>query len=168
MILIDKKGCAFEVKAYARKDYACLERMYDRFTPKAKFQGMPPFSKEVRKPWLKQLIENGHNFLAWSCEEQEVVGHVVILPDFNLRDAEYLIFVSQSHRGLGVGTALTMAAIERARALDLDNVWLTVDAYNFRATRLYRKAGFRSCEGYEATTERMMMLDLGRKKDMQP
>lgn len=164
MTLIDKKGCAFEVKAYAHGDYACLERMYDRFTPKAKFQGMPPFSKEVRAPWLRQLIENGHNFLAWSAEE--VIGHVVILPDFNLRDAEYLIFVSQRHRGLGVGTALTIAAIERARALDLKNVWLTVDAYNFKAIRLYRKAGFRSCEDYDATTERMMVIDL--TKDIAP
>jgi ribosomal protein S18 acetylase RimI-like enzyme len=59
-----------------------------------------------------------------------------------------------------VGKALTLAAIERARALDLDNVWLTVDAYNFRAIRLYQKVGFRSCEGYDATTERMMMLHL--------
>ncbi|MGD9364352.1 MAG: GNAT family N-acetyltransferase [Desulfobacteraceae bacterium] len=166
MTRIDKNGCAFEVKAYAREDYACLERMYDRFTPKAKFQGMPPFSKEVRQPWLRQLIENGHNFLAWSGEE--VIGHVVILPDFNKRDAEYLIFVSQGHRGLGVGKALTIAAIEKARALDLKNVWLTVDAYNFRAIRLYRKAGFRSCKGYDAATERMMVLDFGQRKDMEP
>ncbi len=166
MTLIDKKGGAFEVKAYAREDYASLESMYDRFTPKAKFQGMPPFSKEVRQPWLRQLIENGHNFLAWSGDE--VIGHVVILPDFDLRDAEYLIFVGQHHRGLGVGKALTMAAIERARTLELKNVWLTVDAYNFRAIRLYRRVGFRSCEGYEATTERMMMLDLEQQKDMEP
>jgi GNAT superfamily N-acetyltransferase len=158
MPFIDKKGGAFEVKAYTREDYACLARMYDRFTPKAKFQGMPPFSKEVRALWLKQLIENGHNFLAWSGEA--VIGHVVILPDFTLRDAEYLIFVSQNHRGLGVGKALTLVAIEKARALKLKNVWLTVDAYNFRAIRLYQKVGFRSCEGYDATTERMMMLHL--------
>jgi ribosomal protein S18 acetylase RimI-like enzyme len=59
-----------------------------------------------------------------------------------------------------VGKALTLAAIAKARALDLDNVWLTVDAYNFRAIRLYQKVGFKSCEGYDATTERMMMLHL--------
>lgn len=164
MPLIDKKGGAFEVKAYSREDYAGLERMYDRFTPKAKFQGMPPFSKEVRAPWLRQLIENGYNFLAWSGEE--VIGHVVILPDFTQRDAEYLIFVSQDHRGRGVGKALTLAAIEKARALALKTVWLTVDAYNFKAIRLYRKVGFRSCEGYDATTERMMLLPL--IKDMEP
>lgn len=163
MTLIDKKGRAFEVKAYAHEDYACLERMYDRFTPKAKFQGMPPFSKEVRQPWLRQLIENGNNFLAWSGEA--VIGHVVILPDFNLRDAEYLIFVSQNHRGLGVGTALTITAIEKARALNLNKVWLTVDAYNFRAIRLYRKVGFRSYEAYDAATERMMVIDLSKEAD---
>lgn len=163
MTLIDKKGCVFEVKAFALEDYAYLERMYDQFTPKAKFQGMPPFSKEVRESWLKQLIQNGHNFLAWACEE--VIGHVVILPDFDKRDAEYLIFVSQGHRGLGVGKALTLAALEKARALDLKTVWLSVDAYNFRAVRLYRRAGFRSCEGYDAASERMMVLDL--TKDME-
>ena len=158
MTLIDKKGCAFEVRTYSPEAFGSLERMYDRFTPKAKFQGMPPFSKTVRGTWLRQLIENGHNFLAWSGEE--VIGHVVILPDFNIRDAEYLIFVSQSHRGLGVGKALTLAALQKARALDLKIVWLTVDAYNFRAIRLYRKVGFRPCEGYDATTERMLALDL--------
>jgi GNAT superfamily N-acetyltransferase len=158
MTLVDKKGCAFEVKAYAPGDYPFLTKMYDLFTPKAKYQGMPPFSKEVRESWLKQLIEKGHNFLAWSCEE--VIGHVVILPDFDKRDAEYLIFVSQTYRGRGVGKALTQAAIEKAKALDLAIVWLSVDAYNFRAVRLYKQAGFRSYEGYNAASERMMILYL--------
>jgi RimJ/RimL family protein N-acetyltransferase len=161
MTPIDKIGRAFKVTPYTPGDYAHLERMYDRFTPKAKFQGMPPFSKEAREPWLRQLIEKGHNFLAWSCEA--VIGHVVILPDFDQGDAEYLIFVGQSHRGLGVGKALTLAALDKARALDLRNVWLTVDAYNFRAIRLYRKVGFKSCEGYDAATERMMVLDLSKE-----
>ena len=161
MTLIDKKGGVFEVKTYSPEAFASLVGMYDRFTPKAKFQGMPPFSKEVRETWLKQLIKNGHNFLAWSGEA--VIGHVVILPDFILRDAEYLIFVNQSHRGLGVGKALTLAALAKARALDLKRVWLTVDAYNFRAIRLYRKAGFRPCEAYDATTERMLVLDLAEE-----
>jgi RimJ/RimL family protein N-acetyltransferase len=163
MTLVDKKGCSFEVKAYAAEDYPFLVKMYDQFIPKAKYQGMPPFSKEVRENWLKHLIEIGHNFLAWYCEE--VVGHVVILPDFDKRDAEYLIFISQSHRGLGVGKALTHAAIERAKALDMRIVWLSVDAYNFRAVRLYRQAGFRSYEGYDAASERMMVLDLTKDKE---
>lgn len=158
MTLIDKKGCPFEVRAYTLGDHPCLEKMYEQFTPKAKFQGMPPFNKEVRQKWLKQLIENGYNFLAWVCEE--VIGHVVILPDFDKCDAEYLIFVSQNYRGLGVGKALTHAALEKARSLGLKIVWLTVDAYNFRAVRLYQKAGFKSCEAYDAASERMMVLDL--------
>jgi RimJ/RimL family protein N-acetyltransferase len=163
MSLSDKKGCAFEVRLYTPEDSACLSRMYDRFTPKAKFQGMPPFSKAVRETWLRQLVEKGHNFLAWS--EAAVIGHVVILPDFNIGDAEYLIFVDQGHRGMGVGMALTLAALDKARDLDLKKVWLTVDAYNFRAIRLYRKAGFIPCEGYQATTERMMGIDLTKEME---
>jgi ribosomal protein S18 acetylase RimI-like enzyme len=106
---------------------------------------------------VKQLVARGWNLLAWHGEE-EVIGHAVLFPDLETQDAEYLIFVMQSHRSLGVGKALTLSAIERARTFDLKTLWLTVDAYNFRAIRLYRKMGFMNHEAFDATTERMMVL----------
>jgi GNAT superfamily N-acetyltransferase len=156
---MEKNRTTYDVKDYSQEDYPHLSRMYDLFTPKAKFQGMPPVKKPVRERWLRQLIMRGWNILAW-CGEGEVVGHAVLFPDLDVLDAEYLIFVSQSYRSLGVGKALTLSAIERARTFDLKTIWLTVDAYNFRAIRLYRKMGFRNLEGYDATTERMMTLAL--------
>jgi ribosomal protein S18 acetylase RimI-like enzyme len=48
--------------------------------------------------------------------------------------------------------------INRAREIGMTLVWLTVDAYNFRATRLYKRFGFRFCEEYSASSERMMKL----------
>jgi len=155
---LDKDGQPFEVRSYAPADYPHLIDMYEAFTPKASFQGMPPHDKGVAERWIQRLIQTGDNFLGW--RENQVIGHVVILPDFSKNDAEYLIFVSQAARGLGVGKELTRAAIQKARELGLDVVWLTVDAYNFRATRLYRKVGFEFCKGYSSTSERMMILKL--------
>ncbi len=158
MVIIDKKGCPFEVRGYQPDDYSFLEEMYDTFTPKAKFQGMPPANQEVRHKWIRKLVQAGDNFLAW--QEGKVVGHVVILSDFDKGDAEYLIFVSQANRGSGVGKELTGAALHKAKELDLRCVWLTVDSFNFRAIKLYKKAGFHLHEESCSASERVMILEL--------
>ncbi len=163
MNCIDKKGCPFEVRAYRPEDYSHLAEMYDAFSPKAKFQGVPPYEKEVCEKWIKGLIEGGDNFLAW--QEGRVIGHGAVLPDFNKGDAEFLIFVSQFHQERGVGSALTRAAVARAESLRLKTVWLTVDAYNFKATRLYKKIGFEFCESYCGDSERLMIYACGWKND---
>ena len=152
------KDCSFEVRGYQSEDYAHLTEMYDRFTPKAMFQGMPPLERGACHKWINKLIESGENFLAW--REGKVVGHVVVIPDLSLGDGEILIFVSQTDRGRGVGSKLAQMAIERAKGLDLKTIWLTVDAYNFRATRLYKKCGFEFGESDSGESERMMILRL--------
>ena len=158
MTPVDKKDCSVEVRRYQGEDYSYLTEMYDWFTPKAMFQGMPPLERGACHKWIKKLIESGENFLAW--REGKVVGHVVVIPDLRLGDGEILIFVSQTDRGRGVGSELAQMAIERAKELDLKTIWLTVDAYNFRATRLYKKCGFEFCESDSGESERMMILQL--------
>jgi len=158
MIHYDRNGSPFEVRNYLPKDYPYLAAMYEAFKPKAKFQGMPPKDSGTAERWIKKLVQNGENILAW--QNGEVAGHVVILPDYEKRDAEYLIFVSQSARGTGIGKELTAAAIKKAVELGMQVVWLTVDAYNFRATKLYRKTGFEFCEGYSSSSEKMMIMKL--------
>ncbi|QTA92493.1 GNAT family N-acetyltransferase [Desulfonema magnum] len=158
MSLTDKKGYPFEVKNCRPEDYSFLEEMYDAFSPKGEFQGMPPRDKHARTKWIQSLIEIGKNFLAW--QDGRVVGHVAILPDFDKANAEYLIFLIQTVRGRGIGKELTLKAIEGIRNLGLSSVWLTVDAYNFKATRLYRKIGFEFLEEYSSASERMMVLKL--------
>ena len=159
MIIVDKKGSPFEVNSFRSWDYPCLVAMYDVFVPKGSFQGMPPVVEEVRHKWIKGLVNVGENFLAW--QEGEVIGHVVILPDFQKRDAEYLIFVNQAARGKGVGRALTDAAIGKVKELRLKKVWLTVDAYNFRGIKLYKKAGFEMRQEGSSMTERVMEMNMG-------
>ncbi len=158
MAVVDKKGHEFEVKTYRPEDLPFLVEMYHVFSPKARFQGMPPKDDEVSRTWVTGLTQKGDNFLAW--REGRVIGHVVILPDFSKEDAEYLIFVSKESRGLGVGHMLTHTAIERARDLNLKIVWLTVDAYNFKGIKLYKKHDFKMCEDASSHTERVMILTL--------
>lgn len=158
MTLLDKNDCPFEVRSCETGDYNYLIEMYDDFTPKGAFQGMPPRYKESSDKWIQDMLRNGKNFLAW--RNGKVIGHVAIFPDFERKNAEYLIFVSSSARGLGVGKELTRRAIQCARELGLKSVWLTVDSYNFRAIRLYKKIGFQFCVTYSAASERMMVLKM--------
>jgi GNAT superfamily N-acetyltransferase len=161
MTKIDKMGHPFEVRPYTPEDYPFLEEMYFLFEPKGRFQGMPPISTNVCSKWIRGLVMDGKNFLAW--RERKVIGHVVILPDFQKSNAEYLIFVDKGNRSLGVGSELTCTAIEEAKNLGLKAVWLTVNAYNFKGVRLYKKFGFRVCDEYSSSSERVMKLEFPPK-----
>ena len=158
MNCIDKKGRPFEVRGYQTEDRSRLVEMYEHFSPKAKFQGMPPLDKETCRKWVLKLIESGENFLA--CREDEVIGHVVVIPDLAVEDGEYLIFVNQSNRNVGVGTELTWQVIEKAKNLGLHTIWLTVGTYNFIAKKLYTKFGFEFSEQEWHGSERKMILRL--------
>jgi ribosomal protein S18 acetylase RimI-like enzyme len=130
--------------------------MYDSFSPKGESQGLPPPDDDERRRWIEDLICGARNFVAE--QDGKVVGHSALLPDFDKGDAEYIIFVSQHCRNRGLGTALTSMAAERARTLGLTRIWLTVESYNFRAIKLYRRAGFVFLDRGER--ERTMILSL--------
>lgn len=141
------------------EDVDRLVEMYGTFQPKGKYQGLPPATTGVCTSWLRHLFDIGENFLA--IRDHRMIGHAALLPDLQIRDGEYLVFVHQQHRGRGVGTRLTGSALDRARALGLGEIWLTVDASNFIAIRLYRKFGFGFCDEASLHSERKMSLNLG-------
>jgi len=130
--------------------------MYGGFHPRSISQGLPPAHDEELHRWISMLLARGDNFLAW--QDGKVVGHAVLLSDLDRKDGEYIIFVCQPYRNRGLGTVLTAMATDKARALGLKIVWLTVEAYNFRAIRVYRNAGFRFID--EGERERTMSLDI--------
>lgn len=158
MRCIDKLGKSFEIRKYRLEDYGGLEVMYTTFYPKGKFQGMPPLKDEASRKWINGLLANGENYLAW--QDGIIVGHVVVLPDFEKRDAEYLIFVRHPNRGRGIGSELTRAVLQHARNLGLEMIWLVVGSTNFPAVGLYRKFGFQFCEPDLCEIERKMILNL--------
>lgn len=153
---VDRQGDRFDLSPYSGEYREALKNMYDNFTPKAITQGLPPASAQARLEWLEYLIETGENFLAWAGAE--IVGHCALIPETERSRGEYLIFVDQPYRNRGLGTALTQLAIRRADELGMEAVWLTVEALNFKAVKLYRKIGFVFCDSGER--ERTMILRL--------
>ncbi len=153
---IDKTGLEYTMKRVADEDREPLIEMYDTFIPKAVTQGLPPADERARLSWIENLLREGENFLA--LRDGEVVGHCSLILDKSRSNAEYLIFVKNTFRNRGVGTGLTEMAIAKARNLELTSVWLTVEALNFRAIKLYRRMGFIFCDVGER--ERTMILQL--------
>ncbi len=156
MIHWDKTGLAFEVRPYREGDMGALCAMYDCFSPKGKFQGVPPEDPAACREWARRLVEAGLNTVA--LRGDRVVGHVVIIPDPAEARGEYLIFVDQDNRNRGVGTRLTGQALKEARGRGLRRLWLSVGTYNFPAIALYLKSGFRFTDAGRFESERTMEL----------
>jgi GNAT superfamily N-acetyltransferase len=153
---VDKAGCEFEVGKCDLESSSEIKKMYDGFARLAISQGLPPAEKQIRDRWVDKLLEFGRNFLVWT--DGNPVGHAAIIPDFDRSDGEYVIFVSEPFRNRGLGTSLTQIAIDDSRSVGLKRLWLTVEAFNFRAIRLYRNAGFTAVDHGE--TEITMILRL--------
>ena len=153
---VDKAGCEFEVGRCDFESSSEIKKMYDGFARLAISQGLPPAEKQIRDRWVDKLLEFGRNFLVWS--DGNPVGHAAIIPDFDRSDGEYVIFVSEPFRNRGLGTSLTQIAIDDSRSAGLKRLWLTVEAFNFRAIRLYRNAGFTAVDHGEIEITMILRL----------
>jgi GNAT superfamily N-acetyltransferase len=140
----DKSGKPFEIGISCTEDFPSLLEMYRVFCPKPASQGLPPEDPEICHDWVKKLFQIGKNLLAWRGDS--VIGHVALIPDIKGKSGEFVIFVDQNHRNLGIGTELTRFTLERSMQLGFDSVWLTVNVTNFIALKLYRKLGFEYCD----------------------
>ena len=140
----DRSGQPFSVGAGNAADLSLIMDMYRVFSPKPASQGLPPEDPETCEKWVKDILEVGLNILA--RRGARIIGHAALIPDGKGQTGEFIIFVHQDCRNLGVGTELTRWAFDRARGLGLQSIWLTVAMNNFIAIRLYRKLGFDYCE----------------------
>jgi len=156
IIRTDKLGFSFELGPCSAGDFSALLEMYSIFSPKPASQGLPPKDPEVCYNWMKQLFDIGMNFLAW--RNVRVIGHAALVPDASGKSGEFIIFVDQNDRSLGVGTELTILTLEETRKLAFDSVWLTVENSNLIAIKLYRNLGFQFTD--EDIYERIMLLKL--------
>jgi GNAT superfamily N-acetyltransferase len=152
----DRLGSPFEVGACKLDDLSCLMDMYRVFSPKPASQGLPPPEPETCGKWARSLLEIALNLLAW--RENRVIGHAALIKDIEAQSGEFVIFVHQDFRNLGVGTELTRLTVEKAREMGLKSIWLTVAMNNFIAIKLYRSLGFEYSDMDE--WERTMTLKL--------
>ncbi|MFG2747471.1 GNAT family N-acetyltransferase [Streptomyces xanthophaeus] len=71
------------------------------------------------------------------------VGVATLLPDHQVRTAEYVIMLGAEARGRGLGSAATRLALDYAfHVTNLRMVWLKVLAPNVGGVKAYEKAGF--------------------------
>ena len=137
---LDKRGQPYEIGECRLDDFSCLMGMYDLFSPKPASQGLPPPDRETCRKWVQSLLEIATNLLAW--QGNKVIGHAALIKDVKGLSGEFVIFVHQDFRNLGIGTALTRLTFRKARELGIKSIWLTVAMTNFVAIKLYRKLGF--------------------------
>jgi RimJ/RimL family protein N-acetyltransferase len=154
----DKSGRLFEIEMGCAELFPSLLEMYRTFSPKPASQGLPPEDPETCQNWVKGLFEIGENLLAWRGDR--VIGHAALVPDPKGGSCEFVVFVDQNERNLGIGAELTRFALERSRQLGFNSVWLTVDVSNFIAIKLYGKCGFEYSD--QDIYERVMRVRLTR------
>lgn len=141
MQLTDKRGEPFTVRNMAPEDRRALHEMYLDFLPKRAAQGLPPETEYAQKRWLDHVLKGGEHLLV---EIKGVVsGHLMLIPMQDGRAIELAIYLHQSIRGRGIGTAMNRLAVELARTQGYHKVWLSVEVTNVAAIRSYQKAGFK-------------------------
>ena len=162
----DKRGSPFVIRLYQddEKDYPPIKELYRKFEPKELSQGLPPRLEHKREEWLGYVVNEGINLLA--IMEGKVVGHAALFEmEREEKSCEYLIFIHQDYQNRGIGTALTQLMRELVHELGYSQIWLTVEARNFKAIHVYEKVGF--CFVGPRDIECVMMLALqGDDKDL--
>jgi ribosomal protein S18 acetylase RimI-like enzyme len=109
---------------------------------------LPQLSSSATSPGaddLARILDHQANTLLVARDQGAIVGMLTLvtfpLPS-GLRARIEDVVVDQDARGRGVGTALTMAAIDLAQQQGARNVDLTSRASRAAANRLYQRLGF--------------------------
>jgi len=140
--LVDKQGGAFTVREYTLSDRTALEQMYRAFMPKRAAQGLPPDGDYALKRWLEHIMKGGRHLLVEV--NGRVSGHLMLIPMDDGTSTELAVFLHQSIRHRGIGTAMNRLAVQLSREGGFTRVWLSVELGNIPAIRSYQKAGFQT------------------------
>ncbi|MDN4611797.1 GNAT family N-acetyltransferase [Arthrobacter burdickii] len=121
----------------------------------------PPRSGIARN--LLQHQASGAIVYAAAWQTQQLVGTVVLDLVSNHTPELKHLFVQESARGAGVGTALCAWTEKRAVQAGFDKLYLSVGVENQAASRLYERLGFTSF-GKTTTTTYQYVDDDGQKQ----
>ena len=141
-VLFDKHGEPFMIREMdVGADRKTLHAMYLDFLPKRAAQGLPPEHEYAQNKWLDHVLKGGFHLLVEVNDE--VKGHLMLIPMEKGNAVELAIYLHQSIRGRGIGTAMNKVAVNIARIEGYSKVWLSVEVTNTPAIRSYQKAGFK-------------------------
>jgi GNAT superfamily N-acetyltransferase len=154
--------CAFvavpvRVQRLGKEDRVRLDAMYETFEPKDAAFSLPPSHPVRRRAWLDHL-EKGINLAAWA--EDQIVGHMVLMPDDNAPRAEMAVFVHQDFRRQGIAAELFRKACQEARETNLAALWVIVASDNYPCLAAMRSFGFHTVSQHSGETEMVLHLHL--------
>ncbi|UOQ50049.1 GNAT family N-acetyltransferase [Gracilibacillus caseinilyticus] len=106
--------------------------------------------KQTAEKYQKRFASPETSFTFGAFENTELVGVITLVkePLFKLRHRSKLVamYVKPDQRGKGIGKALLLKAIEKAKSIEgLEQIYLTVVDTNAFAKRLYTSIGFEVC-----------------------
>lgn len=160
----DREGRSIELREIDGTDAAdreALVKMYVRFDPTDRAQGIPPSGEKRVREWIETIGPEGIHVVA--AHEGEVVAHATLVPETDDPEAieepgeipwELAIFVLQEYQRAGIGTHLLEHLLGHATEQGVDRVWLTVERWNAPAIALYEAVGFERC-GTESFEQEM-------------
>jgi GNAT superfamily N-acetyltransferase len=155
----DREGREVEVRAYdgSEAEKEALVAMYVAFDPADRAQGIPPTKEREIRSWLDQILDIGHNVIAW--EGDTAAGHATLVPQGDAH--ELAIFVLQEYQEAGIGTRLIEGLLGYGAEAGAEEVWLTVERWNQPAVNLYQKIGFEISDAESFELEMALRLDPG-------
>jgi len=152
----DRGGRRLTIRLEERGDFFGLMRMYGQFEPRGSTHGLPPADRQEAARWLRHL-QSLTNLV--TCFEGRIVGHALMSELAPGRTVELLIYVHQSYRRRGIGTALAQFALRCAQAAGCKLMWALVERDNRPALIVCAKAGFRPADLLEPELEMQLPLD---------
>ncbi|GHI00786.1 GNAT family N-acetyltransferase [Neobacillus kokaensis] len=98
-------------------------------------------------------LSTAGNYTFGAFDGQKIIGMGTLLHESSVKIQHkaniFAVYVTPEKQGLGAGTGLLTAAIEKAKTIEaIEKINLTVNASNEKAKKLYTKLGFQTF-GYE-------------------
>jgi len=106
-----------------------------------------PLTDEHLLKGLAPLLEENEHGVVLVAEKSEIIGYSILTWGWGIESGgkEALVdemFVIESERAGGVGTALMQASIDYARKQEVQVIFLETEENNPRSRSLYQKLGF--------------------------
>lgn len=114
-----------------------------------KLTNTPDFTKEGQQAWFKSLKDKKDYFIQGISYNNLPIG-VMGLKNITETQAEYWGYIGEiDFWGKGIGKEMMTFAIQKAKELNLEKLYLTVLEDNLRAKKLYEKFNFKEKENNE-------------------
>jgi RimJ/RimL family protein N-acetyltransferase len=135
----------FIVRDMTAEDEPSVIALNDAVAAERRWMGSePPIDHDARRRYRAERQSQPNRFVALVAVEEstgEVIAQLV-LDKSGYGVADLGMLVDERWRGMGVGSALVAAAIERARMMGAHKIALQVWPHNTAALALYRRFGF--------------------------